>query len=51
MGNETKVDVPKDKPIFKSKSDAGKGDKPRNISRDYWKNFDEIQGFKKSKYK
>jgi hypothetical protein len=51
MGNETKVNVPKDKPIFKNKSDAGKGDKPRNISRDYWNNFDEIKGFKKSKYK
>jgi hypothetical protein len=28
--------------IFTSKSDAGKGDKPRNISSKYFKNFDEI---------
>jgi len=28
--------------IFKSKSDAGKGDKPRNISIKYFENFDQI---------
>jgi hypothetical protein len=28
--------------IFKSKSDAGKGDKPRNISKKYYENFDLI---------
>ncbi len=28
--------------IFKSKSDAGKGDKPRNISNKYFENFDQI---------
>jgi hypothetical protein len=28
--------------IFKSKSDAGKGDKPRNISSKYFENFDQI---------
>lgn len=33
--------------IFKSKSDAGKGDKPRNISSKYFKNFDQITWKKK----
>jgi hypothetical protein len=28
--------------IFKSKSDAGKGDKPRNISKKYYDNYDQI---------
>jgi len=28
--------------IFKPKSDAGKGDKPRNISSKYFENFDQI---------
>jgi hypothetical protein len=51
MANESKAEVSADKSLFKSKSAAGKGDKPRNISRDYWNNFDEIKGFKKSKYK
>jgi hypothetical protein len=32
----------KNKTIFKSKSEAGKGDRPRNISKNYYNNFDEI---------
>ena len=51
MANENKIDIPKDKSLFKGKSDAGKGDKPRNISRNYWNNWDDIKGFKKSRYK
>lgn len=35
----------------KPKSSAGKGDKPRNISKKFWDNYEEIKGFKKSKYK
>lgn len=42
MADETKIEVPKEKPFFKDKSAAGKGDKPRNVSRDYWERFDEI---------
>ena len=33
--------------IFKSKSDAGKGDKPRNISKKYYDNYDQIDWNKK----
>lgn len=33
--------------IFKSKSDAGKGDKPRNISKKYYDNYDQINWSKK----
>ena len=33
--------------IFTSKSDAGKGDKPRSISKKYWDNYDEIDWKKK----
>jgi hypothetical protein len=33
--------------IFKSKSDAGKGDKPRNISKKYYDNYDQINWGKK----
>jgi hypothetical protein len=33
--------------IFKSKSDAGKGDKPRNISKKYYDNYDQINWDKK----
>jgi hypothetical protein len=35
--------------IFTSKSEAGKGDKPRNISRQYWDNYDQIDWKKKKK--
>jgi hypothetical protein len=35
--------------IFTSKSDAGKGDKPRNISKTYWDNYDQIDWNKKKK--
>lgn len=28
--------------IFKQKSEAGKGDKPRNMSKNYYDNFDQI---------
>lgn len=51
MADEKKVEIPKEKPLFKDKSAAGKGDRPRNISRGYWENFDDIKGFKKSKFK
>jgi len=37
--------------IFKSKSDAGKGDKPRNISKKYYDNFDQINWNKKNEQK
>ena len=33
--------------IFKSKSDAGKGDKPRNISKKYYDNYEQINWNKK----
>ena len=33
--------------IFKSKSDAGKGDKPRNISKKYYDNYEQIKWNKK----
>jgi hypothetical protein len=29
--------------IFKPKSEAGKGDKPRNMSAKYFDNFDQIE--------
>jgi hypothetical protein len=29
--------------IFTSKSDAGKGDKPRNISKKFWENYGDIE--------
>jgi hypothetical protein len=51
MADEKKIEVPKEKPMFKDKSAAGKGDRPRNVSRDYWNNWDKIKGMKKSKYK
>ena len=38
MSDEKKTDVPA--PTVKS--GAGKGDKPRNISRQFWNNWDEI---------
>lgn len=28
--------------IFKSKSEAGKGDKPRNIGKKYFENYEQI---------
>lgn len=42
-----KVDKPEishisDKSMFNNKSDAGKGDSPRNISRKFWDNYDQI---------
>jgi hypothetical protein len=33
--------------IFKSKSDAGKGDKPRNTSKKYYDNYNQINWDKK----
>jgi hypothetical protein len=33
--------------IFKSKSDAGKGDKPRSISKKYYDNYDQINWHKR----
>jgi len=35
--------------IFKSKSDAGKGDRPRNISNKFYENFDQINWKSKQK--
>jgi hypothetical protein len=36
--------------IYTNKSPAGKGDKPRSISKKYWDNFDQINwGDKKEK--
>jgi hypothetical protein len=32
-----------DKSLFKNKSAAGKGDSPRNISKKFWDNWDEIE--------
>jgi hypothetical protein len=34
--------------IFKPKSDAGKGDKPRSTGKKYWDNYDEIDWKKKT---
>jgi hypothetical protein len=51
--NNAKPDIKpnnNDKSLFTKKSDAGKGDYPRNISRNYWNNWELIKGFKKSKY-
>lgn len=50
MSDDVKNPAP-EKFKFTKKSDAGKGDKPRNVSDKFRKNFDEIKGFKKSKYK
>lgn len=51
MSENDKVSSAGDKSMFKHKSAAGKGDAPRNISKAYWDNYDQIKGFKKSKYK
>lgn len=45
------VEKNKTPPPSTPKTGAGKGDKPRNISRKFWDNYDEIKGLKKSKYK
>jgi len=37
--------------LFSSKSDAGKGDKPRNIGKKYWNNFDQIDWGRKKEHK
>jgi hypothetical protein len=37
--------------IFKSKSEAGKGDKPRSMGKKYWDNYDEIDWKKKRNVK
>lgn len=42
MSEETKIETPKDKSLFHKKSAAGKGDSPRNVSKAYWDNYDEI---------
>jgi hypothetical protein len=36
--NNSKVE----KSNFTNKSEAGKGDRPRNISKKFWDNYDEI---------
>lgn len=33
----------KDGSMFSSKSQAGKGDRPRSVGKKYWDNFDQIQ--------
>jgi len=35
--------------IYTNKSDAGKGDKPRSVSKKYWDNFDQIDWGDKNK--
>ena len=37
--------------IFKSRSDAGKGDKPRNVSNKFYENYDQIDWSKKTNVK
>ena len=37
--------------LFSSKSDAGKGDKPRSIGKKYWDNFDQIDWGRKKEQK
>ena len=37
--------------IYTTKSEAGKGDQPRNIGKKYWDNFDKIDWGKKLKNK
>lgn len=39
---EIKLIMKKNDSIFSSKSQAGKGDKPRSIGKKYWDNFDQI---------
>lgn len=48
MADEKKIETSKEKPLFKDKSAAGKGDRPRNVSRNYWNNFDEIDWGRKN---
>lgn len=38
-----------DKSIYKNKSAAGKGDSPRNISKQYFENYDLIEWSNKKK--
>ncbi len=38
-----------DKSVFNKKSDAGKGDSPRNISKKFFENFDKIKWDSKKK--
>jgi hypothetical protein len=42
MSEETKIETTKEKPVFHSKSAAGKGDSPRNISKKFRDNYDKI---------
>lgn len=43
MGDESKIkDTTKEKSFYTKKSEAGKGDFPRNVSKKYWDNFDKI---------
>ena len=42
MSDDVKIQPPAEKHTFTRKSDAGKGDVPRNISRKFWDNYDEI---------
>jgi hypothetical protein len=42
MSEETKIETPKEKPLFHNKSAAGKGDSPRNVSKQFRDNWDEI---------
>lgn len=46
---EKKIETPKEKPFFKDKSAAGKGDRPRNVSRAFWDNWEEIDWKKDGK--
>lgn len=51
MNRQSNIETTKEKSLYTRKSAAGKGDSPRNISRKFWENWDNIKGFKKSKYK
>lgn len=42
MSDDVKIQTSTDKSSFTRKSDAGKGDSPRNISRHFWDNYDLI---------
>jgi hypothetical protein len=51
MSDDVKIQPSKDKSSFTRKSSAGKGDSPRNISRQFWNNWEEIDWGHKKKEK
>ena len=40
-----------DKPSNTRKSNSGKGDLPRKVNKIFWDNWENIKGFRKSKFK